>query len=172
MKTILQKTKSIFVLLMLTGLIFSCSSDDDIASNGLEGVPKGEIVPVGERNEALTGFSGKSINGSQKWWSHAITKVTVTGGCDGDVEVKETGFFAFYKDGGLYVRTTKDGTPVKGGEWKWEDDNKDAVIVTANGNTQKFTVTYLNSSNVVYASVQTQGPCTATTYEQFNNPYN
>tara|TARA_B100000767_G_C19731721_1_gene522023 strand:+ start:762 stop:1262 length:501 start_codon:yes stop_codon:yes gene_type:complete len=157
-----------FILIAFVGVISSCSSED--SSNGLDDVPSGEIVSVEKRQFTLTGFSDSPQNSeTQKWWTHVISKASVNGPeeCGEDETQNDLGYIAFYEDGGIYYKTSISGSAQRGGSWEWTNSDKNSII-TQN---IEFTVTYLNDTNVVYGSFQTSGPCSATTYEKFNNPF-
>jgi hypothetical protein len=157
-----------FIFIAFVSVISSCSSED--SSNGLDGVPSGEIVSVEKRQLTLTGFSDSPQNSeTQKWWTHVISKVNINGPeeCGEDVTQNELGYVAFYDDGGIYIKSSRSGSASRSGSWEWTNSDKNS-ITTQNVD---FTVTYLNDTNVVYASVQSSGPCSATTYEKFNDPF-
>ncbi len=93
--------------------------------------------------------------------------------CGDDLSYTEMGYYAFYPDGDLYVKTSINGTPSLGGTWNWTDESaKDEIYIyfPSLGQGQNFTITYLNEDNVVYGSIQSANGCSVTTYEQFNNP--
>ncbi len=153
-------------------LFASCSKDGDNGPN-LDGVPSGEIVAIEERDEALTGYSElKSTEESQKWWTHVISKFMFSSEeCGDDVSYEEMGYYAFYPNGDLYVKTSLSGSATLGGTWNWTDEstkNEIYVYFPSLGQGQNFTITYLNESNVVYGSVQSASGCSVTTYEQFS----
>lgn len=158
-------------LLVIT--LTSCSKDDDGGSNGLEGVPSGEIVEVGLRQETLTGFNEEG-SGTQKWWTHVISSADYSSADCGDDEVIEDGgYYAWYPDGSYYYKAIISDTPSLVGSWEWTNSSKTKVYIhnyttSAEG---EMTVTYLNESNIVYGTNQSAGGCSVTTYEQFNNPF-
>lgn len=178
----LKKIKQFMPLIAINLLLlFSCSNDEEkVVKDNFAGVPTGEIVALELRDATLTGFEAsakknEASKGAQKWWSHVISKVTYNGSAcvkkEGEVLGEKKGYFAFYPNGGLYVRSSKNGTPIRGGSWKWKSSSKNMVVVTINGVSFDNKLTYLNANNVVYASAQPHSGCTAYTYEQFGSPY-
>jgi len=168
MKSFFKLTK-LFVAVAFVSIITSCSSSDG-DGNPFDDAPSGEIVSVEKRQLALTGFSDSPESGeTQKWWTHVTSKITVNGPeeCGEDVTENNLGYLAFYPDGGIYARTSRTGPITPGGFWEWANSDKNAIVTQG----INFTITYLNDTNVVYASVQSSGPCSATTYEQFNDPF-
>ena len=165
--------KRLSLLLFVTFVAFSCSSDSDSDNDRFEDVPSGEIVARNMRQEALTGFSDDDrANNQQKWWTHVISDFNFSGCDDEEEDFSElsVGYFAFYPDGGLYYRSSPDGTPTYSGDWEWKNSNKNAIHL--NGETSvDFEIRYLNADNVVYASYQGNSACNVVTYEQFDNPY-
>lgn len=172
----MMNLKKLLTLLVVSFFVVSCSSDDDIAGD-LAGVPKGEIVELALRNITLTGSDDLNVprntdTSSQKWWTHVISSATINREeCGDDTEIKNSGYFAFYPNGDYYAKTSKDGTAIRQGSWSWTSSSKDKITVSTQLGTVNFSVTYLNDNNVVYASVQSEGGCSATTYEQFNDPF-
>ena len=167
-----MKITKFFILVAVIGTFSFCSSSDD--SESLDNVPNGEIVPIEQREITLTGFSENQQSGeSQKWWTHVVTKVVLSGPdeCGENQTINNQGYFAFYTNGGLYYKSSSSSSPISAGSWEWANSNKTSILVSNQSGEQDFSVTYLNDSNVVYGSVQSQGPCSATTYEQFNNPF-
>ncbi len=156
----------------LTILFLSCSKDDENDTN-LNGVPSGEIVDVEERNETLTGYSDlKDSEESQKWWTHVISSVDYSSDeCGTDVEYEDLGYYAFYPDGSYYYKSSVNGTAYEVGSWEWSDSSKEEIYVSNTTGSGNFTITYLNEDNVVYGSYQSASSCSATTYEQFNDPF-
>jgi|SRR5690554_1160418 len=174
--TVLRKT----CLLLFIGIIItSCSSDDGgSTSNYLKNVPKGEIVSVGERFFALTGFdedAGKGLetSNSQKWWKYIYGEMEYK--CDGEDETEEVEseatYFAFSPDGTIYYKFELGGMTYAHHQWEWVDNSKSKVRITNEYNqTLVFEFTELNHDAVVYASYQAEEGCSLLTWEQFGNP--
>lgn len=165
-KQLLLKVLFLFVL----GVTFTACSSDDDGGDRFAGVPKGEIVPVGERHEVLTGYpegEGRSIEeGAQVWWS--VEKSIVDYHCGGESEemdnTQENVYYAFKNDGVIYYKQGVDGTEYSHLQWEWKDANKNAIMVSG----VEFELRELNQNNVVYASYQEQEGCYAITWEQFS----
>ena len=166
--------KLLFFVALTASVLFSCSKDDDGGNDPFADVPKGEIVPVEERNQTLTGFSEQRNNDEQVWWKHVISTVDIDCGEDSDYweEIFEDSYVAFKPDGQIYSRNGVDGEEYASGTtWEWENEDKDAVIIDLWGDgTQSavFELRELNDGGVVYASLQSEGSnCTAVTWDQF-----
>ncbi|UXX78765.1 hypothetical protein N7E81_15510 [Reichenbachiella carrageenanivorans] len=167
-----MKLKSILSILALSALIYSCGDDDN--NDPFDGVPSSEIVDVELREATLTGSSESSSSrelavGDQKWWKQKISKVQYSGECGGaeDQELTDGYYYGFYPSGEYYAKSGKDGTPVRAGSWQWVDGDKDAIYISS----VTFTLRGLNDDELIIASDQSQGPCSAITWEQFNQPY-
>lgn len=163
---------SIFFALTLTVSLVSCSKDDD-GGNELADIPSGELVAVELRNETLTGFPDDGRQpGVQKWWTHVITSIEFSSTeCGDDITETAIGYLAFYPTGGIFLKNSPGEEPFNIGSWEWANSNRSAIFVSNSAGQGEFTVTWLNENNVVYGSVQSSGGCSATTYEQFDNPY-
>ncbi|MFY9244016.1 MAG: hypothetical protein WAO74_13430 [Polaribacter sp.] len=159
------------VLLLTLAFTFSFCSGDDSDSGQFPGVPSGEIVALELRQETLTGYSAKGVD-AQKWWTHVVSNIDISGpeDCGEGQSIRNVGYFAFSPNGDLIFRTSKNGSTTTRGTWRWGNDNKNTVYASDIGNVE-FTLTYLNANNLVIASQQAAGPCSATTYEQFNDPF-
>jgi len=180
--------KTIGLLFSLGLVVFSCSEED---KNYLNDVPKGEIVPVGERFFALTGYDEGSTSSlsmetsqvssqkadsqtnSQKWWKYIYGEIEYNcGGESGMETVEEVGYYyAFSPDGKMYYKDGIGGTPFAYNDWDWADNSKSKVKITDEwGDSQIFEFTELNANAVVYASYQSQPGCSLLTWEQLGNP--
>ena len=168
----LKKTLALIIITLVT--ISSCSKDDDSTSGSFGDAPSGEIVPVEERAFVLTGFdetSSKSLNKSdesQKWWLHLESVVSFSGDCGGEEDIsieEQDAYVAFYPDGSIYAKAGEDGSPINSYEsWSWVDSStKDKIIFQG----IEFTFTELWEERLVIASKQSQGSCSAVTYEEF-----
>ena len=166
------KTKLLLVMLIVVTIFSSCSKDDDgdESSNGLDGVPSGEIVAKNLRNITLTGFNELSRNeGSQKWWRFNVVSEMWNGNCDEDDYIGEGfGYLALYPNGESWQKNSIGGEPYFAQNWQWSNGNKTALYL--NGETDiAFTITYLNDDNVVYGYNISAGGCSLTYYEQYGN---
>lgn len=158
--------KLLFFVALTASVLFSCSKDDDGGNDPLADVPKGEIVPVEQRDQVLTGFSELRNNDEQVWWKHVISTVDIDCGEESDYwedEFEDT-YIAFKPDGQIYAKYGIDGDEYSSGEtWEWENEDKDAIITQG----VTFELTELNDTGVIYASVQGESNCTAVTWEKF-----
>lgn len=147
---------------------FQCNSDDDASPNaGLTGVPTGEIVPLAERDEVLTGdpngLGGRTEAGPVIWWLNEESKVLSCDGSEGD-DITDGYEYSFGTDGIVYARIVGFPSSQTAGEtWKWASSAKDAIIYQG----VTFSFTELNSNAVTYGSRQTQGELCAITYQRF-----
>lgn len=166
-----QLLKAAFLFVLGLALTTSCSKDDG-GGDKFAGVPKGEIVPVGERHETLTGFPEAEGRGgleesSQVWWK--AEKSIVDYHCGGESEEidnsQENVYYAFKNDGMIYYKIGMSGDENSHYSWEWKDNNKNAIIVHG----VEFELRELNANNVVYASYQEEEGCYAITWEQFSN---
>lgn len=158
--------KLLFFITLTASVLFSCSKDDG-GNDPLADVPKGEIVPVEERDQALTGFSELKNAEIQIWWKHIISTIDIDCGEESDYieEELENTYFAFKPDGQIYYRQGVDGEEYPYEFWEWENADKDAIITQG----VVFELTELNDTGLVYASAQGESGCTAVTWEQFEN---
>lgn len=162
--------KSVFLFLLGTALLTSCSKDDD-GGDKFAGVPKGEIVPVAQRHETLTGFAetaGRGVpkSGSLVWWKQIESKVDYhCGDYEDESYAQDNLYVAFNPDGNIYYRIGTEGEGSPYNEWEWKDSNKNSIIVDG----EEFELRELNANAVVYASYQSQSSdCYAITWEQFS----
>ncbi|AXG73787.1 hypothetical protein DVK85_05870 [Flavobacterium arcticum] len=163
--------KATFLFVLGLALVTSCSKDDD-GGDRFAGVPKGEIVPVGERYETLTGFPegegrGSLEESSQVWWKQVQSKIDYHCGGYEDEDLYEEDFYiAFKPDGLLYAKYGSNGQEFSYYSWEWKDDNKEAILMEG----ETFEIRELNDGGIVYASRQEQSSdCYAITWEQFSN---
>jgi|GEM_PF-2432233 len=158
----MKKTTLFFLSLFSISLIFtSCNKDDDTKpGDNFPGVPSGDIVPVEEREAALTGGGNmKSVDNNLKYWSFTESKALVSG-CGESDEIdllQQLGYssdtkLAFSQDGNIYVKSY--GSVNIAGGWSWSSSSKDGIILDSHPSVE-FTFTVLNPSEVVYASKQT-----------------
>jgi len=173
--------KFLFMLTAIAVLTFGCSKDDNNGNGQSDSdatisdlVPRGEIVPLKERQKALTGFdesesAGARIQGEQKWWEtiggKSILFNVVCSGIKGntsteDLEIDETPHYhAFYPNGEIWEKEGSE-EPSKTGTWEWTDANKNAVKVTIDDDDDNpeittdniYKITYLNADNLVYVT--------------------
>ncbi|MEX0722044.1 MAG: hypothetical protein WD059_15310 [Balneolaceae bacterium] len=169
----------IISLFVLSIVIFSCGSPTGSSYDVFEGVPTGEIVPVEERDETLTGIESASANkqmstsaNAQKWWLQKISKIEYSGCLDAEDEdiTLDNTYFAFKPDGDMYIKVGEDGTEQNATSWEWTDESKSAIELELYPDVE-FELTSLNDDELVYASLQEgeQG-CKAVTWEQFGDP--
>lgn len=184
-KNVIKKCRQrkILSIFLMSFILFSCSKEENTGSTlDLKDVPSGEIVALELRDVTLTGYSsilaakeqknGTATVSTQKWWTHVVSDIKFNNSeCGKEEKIKNMGFIAFSPNGNILQKTYKDGTYAKTGSWKWTNKDKKKITVTRSGESREFTITYLNKSNVVYASLQTKGNCIARTYEQFNAPF-
>lgn len=180
----MKKLSQTICLVFSLGLVaVSCSSDDNGGNKDyLKGVPKGEIVPVGERFVTLTGFeegeAGVSSReasqaNSQKWWKYIYGEIEYNCEGENDVEeIEEVGYYyAFFPNGKMYYKDGISGTPYAYNDWEWADSSKSKIRISNNyGESQVFEFTELNANAVVYASYQSYQGCSLLTWEQMGNP--
>lgn len=146
---------------------FQCNSDDSSPSSGLTGVPTGEIVPLVERDEVLTGdpngLGGRIEAGPVIWWLNAESKILTCDGSESD-DITDGYEYSFGTDGIVYARIVGLPSSQTAGEtWSWASSAKDAIIYQG----VTFNFTELNSNAVTYGSKQSfQGQC-AITYQRF-----
>jgi hypothetical protein len=169
----MKKMKAFLGLFLLASgiMLTACSKDDE--GSGLTGVPTGEIVAIGLRDMTLTGYSDLiTQEGSQKWWTHVVSSFDFSSDdCGDDQTIENSGYYAFYPDGGYYFKSSIDSTPFSVGEWGWTDGSKTKIFISNSIGEGEFTVTYLNEMNIVFGSRQTGPGCSVVTYEQFNDPF-
>lgn len=164
-------------------MVISCSSDDNGGNKDyLNGVPKGEVVPIGERFVTLTGYDEGSTSSSlmatsqtnsQKWWKYIYGEIEYNCEGENDVEeIEEAGYYyAFFPNGKMYYKDGINGTPFAHNDWEWADSSKSKVRITDEwGDSQVFEFTELNANAVVYASYQSQQGCSLLSWEQLGNP--
>jgi hypothetical protein len=172
----MKNLKQLFLVLCIGLVTMSCSSDDDNSSSDSITPPNGfsgEIVPVAQRNSALTGVTNftKTSLITDKWWTPVESAVTVSG-CGGgqDGTQTEDNFGAqvsFGTDGYIYNRQNNSTTENTVGEWSWANENKSKVSwnIYQLGQTYTIGFTYLNENNLVYYLNQNQGgSCTVREY--------
>lgn len=175
--------KTIGLVFSLGLMVISCSSDDNGGNKDyLNGVPKGEIVPVGERFVTLTGYNEGSASSSsmatsqtnsQKWWKYIYGEIEYN--CEGENDVEEIDedgyYYAFFPNGKMYYKDGINGTPFAYNDWEWADSSKSKVRISNNyGESLVFEFTELNADAVVYASYQSQQGCSLLTWEQLGSP--
>src|SRR5690554_2441435 len=170
--------RKVFMSLLFITVVVSCSSDDGGNSDYLANVPKGEIVPVAERQRALTGFDEdvaprSSNTETQKWWKYIYGEVTYN--CEGENEtdeIEESGYYyAFFPNGKMYYKIGEEGTPNAYNDWEWANSSKSKLQITDQwGETLDFELTELNDDSVVYASYQSEQGCSLLTWEQLGSP--
>lgn len=150
-------------------LTTSCSKDDDGGDNDkFAGVPKGEIVPLAEREQVLTGYDGTEGRGftEKKWWKQDVAKVDYhCAGYEDEDLGQENIYYAFAHDGTMYYKVGVEGEAYSYNTWEWEDSDKDAIVVDG----VVFDFRELNEDTIVYASYQEQNSsCYAVTWEQYS----
>ncbi|WP_157491419.1 hypothetical protein [Flammeovirga sp. SJP92] len=159
-----------FLILTLLCTLLSCS-EDEATPEAFPGVPSGEIAPVEERYEILTGAvesSARLSSSTSKWWKHEVSKVSFT--CDQpDLDLSATNaYISFDTSGELMGRYGETGIPYKVATWKFSTDKTQVIIYSDMFDREvTFTFTELNNESVVYASKQSEAGCTATTWEKF-----
>lgn len=179
-----MKTAKLFFMGVAVAILsMGCSKDDDGSKGGKtdfsSNVPSGEIVPVELRNETLTGYSelnapskGVMPEGIQKWWEYKHGEISSVD-CpefNQPLDVGTDYYFGLYPDGSAYSKYGVDGTPTYIGDWNWTSSAKEALVISwAEG--AVFYLTYLNETNLVYASKQSVQGCSVETYEQMHNPH-
>ncbi len=185
--------KKISFILFLSFIVASCSSDNGGGNDSkyFENVPKGEIVPVGERFVTLTGYEeGANLSSneetiavtfdsnSQKWWEFIYGEYKEW--CDGEYDseqLEETGYYyAFFPNGKLYMKYGTTGAPQYKADWQWANSSKSKVKITFEEefDGEKFSLDYefteLNSSAVTYAALISEDGCKFVEWVQFGNP--
>lgn len=172
-----MKSLKLFAMITAVALFtFSCKKDDNKKSETEKGisslVPRGTIVPVAERNAALTGsndITGARTTATNKWWeiqdgAHMITFNVVCSGIKvpdheevEEIDVEDGAYISFAANGDILQSKTSDGAnPQKTTTWKWENEKKDAILITGmdeethESKTIKYTLTWLDGENLVY----------------------
>ncbi len=166
--------KILFMLLSISFITLSCSSSDDDSDSidHPEGF-SGELVPVGQRDMALTGYdvASRGITGEFKWWNADETAGTFSGGCPDDEDYEDwfesnlSLEIAFSSDGVIYQRYSG-GNQEAVGDWSWTNSSKNKVNWRNydDEETFKVSVTYLNENNLVYYLALSNGGCTFREY--------
>lgn len=164
------KTMKKIYAILLTVVVSACGGDDG-GSDSFAGVPSGTIVAVGERDFVLTGedAGGRLAQVTYKWWELDVSKIDISGpedcGDDEDLTQADT-YVAFASNGDVRARIGTEGDGSVGGSWEWTSSSKDAIFL--NGETSvEFKIRGLNESEVIYASKQSAGVCSAITWERF-----
>jgi len=170
-----MKNFRFFLMLSFSALLLvGCSKDDDGGSatpNAPDGVPTGEIVPVSERNEVLTGFSvvnGQerpgNIEESQKWWRYLGGEVTSTD-CPEYNQSIQSDYLAFTPDGEiLYKYSLDDAQPYARRDYEWiNPDTKTGIIL--DGFAEVSFSKLNNATGITWYSEQSDGECSITTHE-------
>lgn len=162
--------KALFLFVLGASLLTACSKDDGDGGDKFAGVPSGEIVPVAQRHETLTGYAenagrGVENTGTQKWWESVNSFVEYH--CQGEsdeIDNTQAGvYYAFKNDGKIYYKVGMEGTEYPHHSWEWKDSNKNAIVIQG----VDFELRELNDGGVVYASYQEEQGCYAITWDQF-----
>lgn len=187
----MKKLKFVFMLAVISVLAFSCSKENKKSNSGPEIsdlVPKGEIVPVAQRQKTLTGFDTSATlrvrADAQKWWRTVKGEaIMFKNSCGGsirrdDLEADTTHYHAFYPNGEIWVREGASAAPIKKGTWKWTNANQNAVKVVIDDEEPDpdfdnvYTITWLNDNNLVYVATikHSENGCSAAVnvYIQFS----
>lgn len=178
----MKKARLFLMMVSLAILAVGCSKDDDKGGGETgtapEGVPTGEIVPVDQRNEVLTGFdmvNGESkgtsdTNESQRWWTYKFGEIMSTECPEYEQQLQNDYFIAWTNDGRIIYKYDVDGEIIDQGKtWEWKDNSTKDVLIL-NGSAE-FTLSKLNDGGVVYYSEQDNLGCAVTVYEEVNEPH-
>ncbi|MCO5248127.1 MAG: hypothetical protein M9887_04155 [Chitinophagales bacterium] len=179
----MKTVKFLTLITAIALLTFSCKKDGNETKGGggipsglkvSPLVPTGKIVPVGERQFVLTGFStGGDLRAadSQKWWEVTDGKIIMFDlKCAGqsfpdqsdDITGDDERFHAFSPDGKIFLKgNISDEPSLSDATWKWHDSKKDAFDITNFDPTTNKTetiiyyLTQLDEDHVTYVGFPT-----------------
>lgn len=168
----MRKTTFLKLIVLAVLILTACSKEDNSSGDLMSTVPKGEIVPIDQRERVLIGYNAssdsetaKSMVVDQVWWNHKISKMTIDCGEESDEtsEEHEDLYMAFKPDGVMYAKMGLDGTEYPSQEWEWASSKKEAINIMD----VSFKFTELNTGAVTFASLQGEPGCQAVTWERF-----